>query len=38
MCSQFGKFDIVVNATSLGLQSSDEFNIDFSAFKRSMIL
>jgi shikimate dehydrogenase len=35
--SQFGKFDIVVNATSLGLQSSDEFNIDFSAFKRSMI-
>ena len=31
------KFDFVVNATSLGLKASDEFKIDLTVFKRSMI-
>ena len=30
-------FDIVINATSLGLKTSDNFNIDLSNFKKSMI-
>ena len=37
-CSkEFNKFDIVINATSLGLKTSDNFNIDLSNFKKSMI-
>ena len=31
------KFDIIINATSLGLKKNDEFKNDFSNFKRSMI-
>ena len=31
------KFDIIINATSLGLKPSDDFKIDFSNFKKSMI-
>ena len=31
------KFDIIINATSLGLKSTDDFKIDFSNFKKSMI-
>ena len=31
------KFDIIINATSLGLKSSDDFKIDFSNSKKSMI-
>jgi len=31
------KFDIIINATSLGLNSTDDFKIDFSNFKKSMI-
>ena len=31
------KFDIVINATSIGLKSNDEFKNDFSSFKKSMI-
>ena len=31
------KFDIIINATSLGLKLSDDFKIDFSNFKKSMI-
>ncbi len=37
-CSkEFDKFDIVINATSLGLQTNDQFNIDFKTYKKSMI-
>lgn len=37
-CSkEFDKFDIVINATSLGLQTNDQFNIDFKVYKKSMI-
>ena len=36
-CSdQIKKFDIIINATSLGLKSDDDFKIDFSNFKKSM--
>mgnify|MGYP001157409016 FL=1 len=31
------KFDIVINATSLGLKPSDEFQNDFSNFKKNMV-
>ena len=31
------KFDIIINATSLGLHPSDEFKNDFSNFKKSVI-
>ena len=31
------KFDIIINATSLGLKSDDEFKNDFSHFKKNMI-
>tara|TARA_B100000579_G_C22753582_1_gene815273 strand:+ start:453 stop:1283 length:831 start_codon:yes stop_codon:yes gene_type:complete len=31
------KFDIIINATSLGLKSTDDFKIDFSNFKKGMI-
>ncbi|MDC3152135.1 shikimate dehydrogenase [Pelagibacteraceae bacterium] len=31
------EFDIVINATSLGLKSSDEFENDFSNYKKNMI-
>ena len=31
------KFDIIINATSLGLNSNDEFNSDFSNFKKNMV-
>ncbi len=31
------KFDIIINATSLGLKSSDEFKNDFSNFKKDMV-
>ena len=34
---ELNKFDILINATSLGLKSSDEFDNDFSNFKRKMI-
>ena len=37
-CSkEISKFDIIINATSLGLNSSDEFKNDFSDFKKSMV-
>ncbi len=35
--NEIDKFDIVINATSLGLNLSDEFEIDFSNSKKSMI-
>ena len=36
-CSkEIDKFDIIINATSLGLKPSDDFKIDFSNFKKSM--
>ena len=31
------KFDIIINATSLGLNSSDEFKNDFSNFRKNLI-
>ena len=31
------KFDIIINATSLGLNSNDEFSSDFSNFKKNMV-
>lgn len=31
------KFDIIINATSLGLHSSDEFKNDFSNFKKTLV-
>ncbi len=31
------KFDILINATSLGLKSTDEFKNDFNIFKKSMV-
>ena len=34
---ELNKFDIIINATSLGLKSSDEFENDFSNFKKNMI-
>ena len=34
---ELNKFDILINATSLGLKSSDEFDNDFSNFKKKMI-
>ena len=37
-CSEeIGKFDILINATSLGLKTSDNFQIDFSTFKKSLL-
>ncbi len=37
-CSRhLDKFDIIINATSLGLKASDEFKIDLTVFKRDMI-
>ena len=37
-CSKdIGKFDILINATSLGLKTSDNFQIDFSTFKKSLL-
>ncbi len=37
-CSkEIAKFDIIINATSLGLDTKDEFKIDFSNFKKNMI-
>ncbi len=36
-CSkEVDKFDIIINATSLGLKPSDDFKIDFSNYKKSM--
>ena len=36
-CSKdIDKFDLIINATSLGLKKSDEFTIDFSNFKKNM--
>tara|TARA_E500000178_G_scaffold325004_1_gene351985 strand:+ start:1700 stop:2530 length:831 start_codon:yes stop_codon:yes gene_type:complete len=32
-----GKYDIIINATSLGLKSNDDFQNDFSNFKKSMV-
>ncbi len=34
---KLSQFDILINATSLGLKPSDEFNNDFSNFKKDMI-
>ena len=34
---EINKFDIIINATSLGLNSNDEFNSDFSNFKKNMV-
>ena len=34
---EINKFDIIINATSLGLNTSDEFNSDFSNFKKNMV-
>ncbi len=34
---EINKFDIIINATSLGLNSSDEFNGDFSNFKKNLV-
>ena len=34
---QINKFDIIINATSLGLNSGDEFKNDFSNFKKSLV-
>ena len=31
------KFDIIINATSLGLKANDEFKSDFSNFKKNMV-
>ncbi len=31
---ELGKFDIIINATSLGLKSTDDFKNDFSNFKK----
>ena len=31
------KFDIVINATSLGLKNGDDFNFDFKEFKKDLI-
>ena len=31
------KFDIIINATSLGLKPNDEFKIDFSNFNKNMV-
>ena len=37
-CSKIiDKFDIIINATSLGLKTDDNFKIDFSNFKKSMV-
>ncbi len=37
-CSkELNKFDIIINATSLGLKKNDEFDIDFKNFKKEMI-
>ena len=37
-CSkELNKFDIIINATSLGLKKNDEFNINFDNFKKEMI-
>ena len=37
-CSELlSKFDILINATSLGLNPNDDFNLDFSNFKKNMI-
>ncbi len=33
---KLNKFDILINATSLGLKSSDKFSNDFSNFKKNM--
>ncbi len=34
---EVNKFDIIINATSIGLNSSDEFNKDFSNFKKNLV-
>ena len=34
---EINKFDIIINATSLGLNSNDEFSSDFSNFKKNMV-
>ena len=34
---EINKFDIIINATSLGLKPNDEFNIDFSNFNKNMV-
>ena len=37
-CSkELNKFDIIINATSLGLKKNDEFNINFNNFRKDMI-
>ena len=37
-CSELlSNFDILINATSLGLNPNDDFNLDFSNFKKNMI-
>ena len=37
-CSrEIGKFDILINATSLGLKTSDNFQIDFNTFKKNLL-
>tara|TARA_Y100001958_G_C21141173_1_gene479860 strand:- start:22 stop:852 length:831 start_codon:yes stop_codon:yes gene_type:complete len=37
-CSkEIGKFDIIINATSLGLKTSDNFQIDFNTFKKNLL-
>ena len=37
LSKDLNKFDIVINATSLGLKTNEEFKNDFSNFKKSMI-
>lgn len=37
LSKELNKFDIIINATSLGLNSSDEFNTDFSNFKKNLV-
>ena len=34
---EISKFDIIINATSIGLNTSDEFKNDFSDFKKNLI-
>ena len=34
---EINKFDIIINATSLGLNSTDKFEIDFSNFKQNLV-
>ena len=37
LSNYIGNYDIIINATSLGLNTNDEFKIDFSKFKKTMI-